>query len=376
MDSWDLTASSSHQGRRRVDLPTTPVSRAHPSCTQATMTEATYQRGQKVRLKAASDRVGMVEEVIASPDGWSYKVFFGATSRHLSRARATRCRCRARLPRSRAAASALAVRVRRGIPRLSHIREAEPTAASTVYSYLASRTRLLAYQFKPALQALDNPYSRILIADEVGLGKTIEAGIVLTELHMRQSLGRVLIVCPSALRSKWKQEMRNRFDWDFDSRRRRAAEECNSATARAPGKPLRLIASLEGLRSQRDLGAPPGRATGLRCGRHRRGSPHAEPRAAVQPARTPPLGRQRHAGVSDRHAAEPRRAGFLRADARPGSGGVREFADFETQIEPNAYLNAAIRALRTTPPTQAALAELIRAVEREPAAHRPRLPLP
>src|SRR4051812_13168210 len=49
------------------------------------------------------------------------------------------------------------------------------------------------YQFKPLLKILDSPDRRLLIADEVGLGKTIEAGLILTELQARRPLDRVLV---------------------------------------------------------------------------------------------------------------------------------------------------------------------------------------
>lgn len=86
----------------------------------------------------------------------------------------------------------------------------------TLYMLNASRTRLLPHQFKPLLKFLDSIHRRYLIADEVGLGKTIEAGIILSELRARERLGGVLIFCPNHLRDKWKAEMLNRFDERFD----------------------------------------------------------------------------------------------------------------------------------------------------------------
>lgn len=56
---------------------------------------------------------------------------------------------------------------------------------------------------------------RLLIADEVGLGKTIEAGLIMRELKARHELSRVLIVCPSNLADKWRFELWNRFEEDF-----------------------------------------------------------------------------------------------------------------------------------------------------------------
>ncbi|RMH27180.1 MAG: DNA/RNA helicase, superfamily II, SNF2 family protein, partial [Planctomycetota bacterium] len=76
-----------------------------------------------------------------------------------------------------------------------------------VYSYKASRTKFHAYQFKPLLKFLASERRRLLIADEVGLGKTIEAGYILQEERARFGIQRVLVVCPAALRIKWQNEL-------------------------------------------------------------------------------------------------------------------------------------------------------------------------
>lgn len=81
----------------------------------------------------------------------------------------------------------------------------------TLYAYRASRTHIEPYQFKPALKFLENANQRLLLADEVGLGKTIEAGIIYLELKARTPMNRFLIVCPSGLIEKWQMEMSNRF---------------------------------------------------------------------------------------------------------------------------------------------------------------------
>ena len=91
----------------------------------------------------------------------------------------------------------------------------ENNLSDTLYSYLGTRTHKEPYQFKPALKFLESPNQRILIADEVGLGKTIEAGIIYLELKARLDLQRTVIVCPSGLRYKWQDEMYNRFDEEF-----------------------------------------------------------------------------------------------------------------------------------------------------------------
>lgn len=57
---------------------------------------------------------------------------------------------------------------------------------------------------------------RMLLADEVGLGKTIEAALIIKELRARELINRVLIVCPASLQYQWQQELRSKFNEDFD----------------------------------------------------------------------------------------------------------------------------------------------------------------
>jgi len=87
---------------------------------------------------------------------------------------------------------------------------------STVYSFNSQRVLFEPYQYKPLLKTLDSPDRRLLIADEVGLGKTIEVCLILTEFQARRKLDKVLIACPSRLRDKWREELNRKFDQDFD----------------------------------------------------------------------------------------------------------------------------------------------------------------
>jgi len=93
----------------------------------------------------------------------------------------------------------------------------ERPLSDNLYTFYSSRTMFQVHQFKPVLKFLGSLNQRLLIADEVGLGKTIEAGIILTELEARLGeLDRVLVVCPSMLMPKWKTELGKRFDQDFN----------------------------------------------------------------------------------------------------------------------------------------------------------------
>lgn len=85
-----------------------------------------------------------------------------------------------------------------------------------LHAYRASRTQHEPYQFRPALKFLRANRNGILIADEVGLGKTIEAAIIYLELKARLDVQRVLILCPSRLTGKWQDELMNRFEEQFD----------------------------------------------------------------------------------------------------------------------------------------------------------------
>ena len=73
------------------------------------------------------------------------------------------------------------------------------------------RVTLLPYQLEPALAMTRGLACRFLLADEVGLGKTIQAGLLVAELLERERDARVLIVTPAGLREQWREELRDRF---------------------------------------------------------------------------------------------------------------------------------------------------------------------
>ncbi|ELY78236.1 helicase domain protein [Natrinema pallidum DSM 3751] len=78
-----------------------------------------------------------------------------------------------------------------------------------------NRIEIEPYQVKAAYEILNSYDHRYLIGDEVGLGKTIEAGIVIEELIARGRADRVLIVAPAPLTVQWQEEMREKFDRNF-----------------------------------------------------------------------------------------------------------------------------------------------------------------
>ncbi len=78
------------------------------------------------------------------------------------------------------------------------------------------RLRIEPYQLVPLMRALEMPRPRLLIADGVGLGKTVEAGLIVCELIARRRAHRVLVVCPPGpLLVQWAQEFRHRFALRF-----------------------------------------------------------------------------------------------------------------------------------------------------------------
>ncbi len=76
--------------------------------------------------------------------------------------------------------------------------------------------KLLDHQLTPLKKALELPRANLFIADDVGLGKTIEAGLVMSELELRQRVSFVLVICPAALCLQWRGEMERRFGQRFE----------------------------------------------------------------------------------------------------------------------------------------------------------------
>lgn len=71
------------------------------------------------------------------------------------------------------------------------------------------------YQLEPLARALEMPRANLLIADDVGLGKTIEAGMVAQELIIRHRARTVLVLCPASLQVQWQEQMRDKFGLEF-----------------------------------------------------------------------------------------------------------------------------------------------------------------
>ena len=98
---------------------------------------------------------------------------------------------------------------------LTSLQILSPSTAN-LFSLRLGRVQFVPYQYRPVLKLIRADRPRLLIADEVGVGKTIEAGLIIKELRARMDIASVLVICPKALvaERKWFTEMK-RFDEHF-----------------------------------------------------------------------------------------------------------------------------------------------------------------
>lgn len=241
----------------------------HASESEGCMTSQDFHLGQMVALRADPSRRGPVVALLPAVAGRSrYSVFQGND--------VVRTYYEDQLvaidapPTSDVHAAALAagavVSAREFRARLTAARLSHPLV-DTLYALQAARVQFIPFQFKPLLRFLRADRQRLLISDDVGVGKTIEAGLILKELETRQSLDNVLVVCPKALVSKWRSEMR-RFDEDFRVLTADTLRYCLRETSYDgawPAQFSRAIAPLELLRIERYLigNASNGGASGM-----------------------------------------------------------------------------------------------------------------
>lgn len=86
---------------------------------------------------------------------------------------------------------------------------------STLQAPFRAGITIHTHQLAPVAKALSMPRVNLLIADDVGLGKTIEAGLVIQEMLLRHRARRIIVVCPASLTGKWREEMASKFGLDF-----------------------------------------------------------------------------------------------------------------------------------------------------------------
>lgn len=90
------------------------------------------------------------------------------------------------------------------------------TRADLFQSPFRAGIKLFNHQLTPLQKALELPRANLFIADDVGLGKTIEAGLVIQEMLLRQRVDWILVVCPPSIALQWRDEMQRRFGLRFE----------------------------------------------------------------------------------------------------------------------------------------------------------------
>lgn len=118
--------------------------------------------------------------------------------------------------------------------------------ANLIYSLDATNTDFYSHQYKPVLAMINSPAKGILIGDEVGLGKTIEAGLIWTELRSRYQYTRVLIICKAFLKPKWISEFREKFG--INLQQTNSTDLLNLLDKNKPRDGFALVTSYDGLR--------------------------------------------------------------------------------------------------------------------------------
>lgn len=215
--------------------------------------EPYFQVGQLVSLRADRSRSGPVVEILPPAGGEPrYRVFHAAGDVWVY----DQDQLEALSVPWAASGPSDAVAAGRFLPapvfqaRLTAARLARPQVDS-LYALHAARIQFIPFQLKPLLRFTHADRPRLFIADEVGVGKTIEAGLILKELETRQQVDNVLVVCPKALVPKWRAEMR-RFDEEFRVLTAETLRYCLDETMRDggiwPSEYSRAIGPLELLR--------------------------------------------------------------------------------------------------------------------------------
>lgn len=95
--------------------------------------------------------------------------------------------------------------------RLMTCEKLKGTLSEMIYAMDSADIEFMPYQYKPVLKFIESLNDRLLLADEVGLGKTIEAGLIWQELRMRKNAKRLLVLCPKTLAGNWKAELLSKF---------------------------------------------------------------------------------------------------------------------------------------------------------------------
>lgn len=167
-----------------------------------------FSLGQQVKLAIDGEIDGVVVELLPAVAGMGrYRVFHGGGNVSVYyEDQLEVCDCHS-------------VRETIGVGRLLELYACRKLWASGSTEPLmlgSGKIKFIPFQFRPLRKLLNSDRHRILVADEVGVGKTIESGIILKELEKRGMANTVAIVCPKELAEKWRQEMMGKFGLRFD----------------------------------------------------------------------------------------------------------------------------------------------------------------
>ncbi len=193
--------------KAKADVMASMTKTSEPSSPKSPNTaQRAFKPGEMVRLKAKPTVTGAITGCLPGAPEDRYMVFHDGSvttyyATQLELISITHARSKVSPANLHAALSAMQLR--------------HPSTTS-LYSLFASRIQFVPYQFRPVLKLIQADRPRLLIADEVGVGKTIEAGLILKELQARRELRSVLVICPKPLvaERKWMEELK-RFDEQF-----------------------------------------------------------------------------------------------------------------------------------------------------------------
>lgn len=173
--------------------------------TPARLVSETFAPGATIRLKARPELTGVITRADNSGSQTRLTVFHGSVTQ-------TYYESQVELVETRSSEHLEAEDLK---ARLTAAHVLHPSV-NRLYSLNSGRIDYEPYQYRPVMKLINADRPRLLIADDVGVGKTIEAGLIIKELQARQKLDSILVICPKPLitESKWRSELK-RFDEDF-----------------------------------------------------------------------------------------------------------------------------------------------------------------
>ena len=197
--------------------------------------------------------------------------------------------------------------------------------------------RLDAYQLEPLRKALRLPRVNLFIADDVGLGKTIEAGLIARELLLRKKVRDIVVACPPSMLLQWQDELENRFGLAFEILDRDYVDP-RPPRARLRRQPVEHALPLPRL-------APPADRRGLRRRRCATGSGDFRRGTLAHPRRGPPRGAGQRREVRHRLANSPARSATSPArfehrlflSATPHNGHSNSFSALLEILDPQRF---------------------------------------